>query len=151
MSKREQIVKWARWGVTNHGKFTYTMGPQRWHMVESQPGSLPQFADCSSFVTACARWAGCSDPNGEHFTGGYTGTLLAHCNHIPQAKAQPGDLIVYGPGTGHHVVLIVERVPGGIEVVSHGHQGTPELSTHAAQLTRQPVPATFLRWLDPHA
>jgi hypothetical protein len=111
---------------------------------------LPQWADCSSFVTGIARWAGCSDPNGLHYRYGFTGTLLNHCNHIPPANAKPGDLIVYGPGSGHHVVVIV--APGGdgdLEVVSHGHQGTPELILHSIMAQYQPGPVSFLRWLSP--
>jgi hypothetical protein len=39
--------------------------------------------------------------------------------------ARPGDLIVYGPGTGLHVALIVE---GGHDplTISHGREGGPE-------------------------
>lgn len=148
MSKRASLIRWARWGVTNAQHFTYTMGAERWHMVESKAGTVPQWADCSSFVTACAKWAGCSDPNGQGFRDGYTGTLLEHCNHITAKQAQPGDLIVYGPGTGHHVTMIV-GAGSDLMLVSHGHQGTPELIRQSVMVARQPPPVTFLRWLDP--
>jgi hypothetical protein len=146
---REALIAWARWGVTHHEQFVYTEGGQRWHIVESPPGSLPQWADCSSFVTGIARWAGCGDPNGKNYRYGFTGTLLEHCNHIAAKQALPGDLIVYGPGTGHHVVTIVGNVPGDFDVVSHGHPGTPQLILHTIMAATQPGPVTFLRWLSP--
>ena len=94
-----------------------------------------------------------SDPNGNHFRGGYTGTLLSHCNHIAVEQARIGDLIVYGPGTGTHAVFVLERVfgDGGHDfwVVSHGHQGDPSRVLHSRFLAYfGSGSARYLRWLS---
>ena len=61
--RRLSMLRWATWCLANRASFTYTEGPGRGHMVSSPPGSLPQSADCSGFVTGLARWAGATDPN----------------------------------------------------------------------------------------
>jgi peptidoglycan hydrolase-like protein with peptidoglycan-binding domain len=133
---RNDIVKWAKWGVENHGRFNYTEGPQRMAQVRG-PGTGAIFADCSAFVTYCYSWAGVSDPNGLGYNGtGYTGTLLAHGTPITLAQVQPGDVIVYGPGTGWHTALIVEAGPDPL-TVSHGQQGDPNYC-RVSQDGRQP-------------
>jgi hypothetical protein len=122
-------------------------------MVTSPPGSLPQSADCSSYVTALAKWAGASDPNGLAYKGGYTGTLLQHCNHIAAENCRQGDLIVYGPGTGSHAVFIMEPIfgDGGHDfwLASHGHQGNPGRVLHSQMLAYFHGVATYLRWISP--
>ncbi len=148
---RAEMVKWARWAIANHAGFTYTEGPARSHMVNSAPGSLPQSCDCSGFVTGLAKWVGATDPNGLHYSPvGYTGTLLNHCNKITAAQARAGDLIVYGPGTGTHVVFITERLPGrDFAVASHGHQGDPGRYLHSHFLAYFGAnSARYLRWLS---
>ncbi len=146
---RAAMHKWASWSIDHHDQFTYTEGAMRWHMVESSPGTLPQYCDCSAFVTGLAKWAGASDPNGLAYRGGFTGTLLTHCNRITSANARMGDLIVYGPGTGDHVVLIMERLPKGEFVVaSHGHPGDPGRYMHSKLLAYFDGSARFLRWLS---
>lgn len=66
--------------------------------------------DCSESVTCLCKWAGLSDPNGLGFNGsGYTGTLLTHLPHYSNPKvAQTGALVVFGPGTGDHVCMVLE-------------------------------------------
>ncbi len=147
---RFEMLKWARWSIANRARFTYTEGPARWHMVESAPGTLPQSADCSAFVTGLAKWAGASDPNGLHYQGGYTGTLLTHCNAVTVTQARMGDIIIYGPGTGTHAVWIMERLPkNDFWVVSHGHQGDPGLYLHSHFLAYfGERSARYRRWLS---
>lgn len=133
---RSDIVKWARWDVENHGRFNYTEGPQRMAQVHG-PGTGAIFADCSAFVTYCYSWAGAPDPNAQGYNGtGYTGTLLSHGTPITLAQVQPGDVIVYGPGTGWHTALIVEAGPDPL-TVSHGRQGDPNYC-RVSQDGRQP-------------
>ena len=69
-------------------------------MVESKPGTQPESADCSGFVSGLAKWAGAGDPSGLKYTGGYTGTLLSHCNHISVDVARMGDLVLSRAGDG---------------------------------------------------
>ena len=133
---RNDIVNWAKWGVANHGRFNYTEGPQRMAQVHG-PGNGPIYADCSAFVTYCYSWAGAPDPNAQGYNGtGYTGTLLAHGTPITLAQVQPGDVIVYGPGTGWHTALIVEAGNDPL-TVSHGEQGDPNYC-RVSQDGRQP-------------
>ena len=143
------MLGWAKWSIQNRAHFVYTQGPARWHMVTSQPGSLPQSCDCSSYVTGLAKWAGATDPNGLRYTAGYTGTLLEHCNHITADQARMGDLIIYGPGTGSHAVFILEKLPkGDFWVASHGHQGDPGRYLHSGMAAYFNGSARYLRWLS---
>ena len=146
---REKMGYWARWSVTNRQHFTYTEGASRWHMVQSNPGSLPQFADCSSFVTGLAKWAGASDPNGLGFRYGYTGTLLKHCNGIEAAVARMADLVVFGPGTGSHAAFVLEALPhGDFYLVSHGKPGDPSRVLYSQMLAYFNGSSRFLRFLS---
>ena len=139
---RADIVKWARWGVENRSGFHYTEGPNRMSGI-GHPGQLPCFCDCSAFVTLCYNWAGAPDPNGQGYNGtGYTGTLLSHGVGVYVGDAVPGDVVVYGPGTGDHTALIVEA---GLDplTVSMGQEGDPNY-VRVSQDGRQPQ--RFLRF-----
>ena len=139
---RSQIVAWARWGVDNRNGFTYTEGPQRMSGVH-KPGQLPCWCDCSAFVTYCYSWAGAPDPNGQGYDGqGYTGTLLSHGTPVELGQLMPGDVVVYGSGTGDHTALIVDVSPDPL-TVSMGQQGDPSL-VRVSQDGRQPI--RFLRF-----
>ncbi len=101
-------------------------------------------------MTGLAKWAGATDPNGLRYNPvGYTGTLLDHCNHITKSQARMGDLICYGPGTGTHVVLILEKLTADFYVASHGHQGNPAryLNSQFLHYFGQNS-ARYLRWLS---
>ena len=143
---RDTIVAWAKWGATNHAKFTYSEGPQRMSGI-GHPGKLPVTADCSAFVTLCYNWAGAPDPNGQNYDHeGYTGTLLAHGTKIPLSQVQPGDVIVYGPGTGLHTAIVVDVTGVNAKnplTVSHGQAGDPSYC-HVNQDGR--LPQTYLRF-----
>jgi peptidoglycan hydrolase-like protein with peptidoglycan-binding domain len=133
---RNDIVNWAKWGVANHAGFTYSEGGNRMEGVH-KPGVTPCVCDCSAFVTYCYSWAGAPDPNGQGYDGqGYTGTLLSHGTEIPLAQVVPGDVIVYGPGTGDHTAIIVEAGPDPL-TVSMGEQGDPSY-VRVSQDGRQP-------------
>jgi len=86
--------------------------------------------------------AGLPDPNGLGYqTLGYTGTLLDHAQKAGAiltdvALAKPGDLIVYGPGTGEHVAVIVKAGKDPL-TVSHGDESGPQLM-RVSQDGRQP-------------
>src|SRR6516164_2846251 len=85
--------------------------PQNWRYDEIRP--IPVWlpykttevivTDCSGAVTLAAKWAGATDPNGNHFNGyGYTGTILDHCTNISRLMLRPSDLVVFGPYPGLH-------------------------------------------------
>ena len=139
---RPDIVNWARWGVTNKARFVYTEGPQRMAQVHGA-GNGTISCDCSAFVTYCYSWAGAPDPNGLGYNGqGYTGTLLGHGTQISLSQVVPGDVVVYGPGTGWHTALIVEAGSDPL-TVSCGQQGDPSY-VRVSQDGRQPQ--RFLRF-----
>jgi hypothetical protein len=101
--------------------------------------------DCSEAVTCLCKWAGLHDPNGFHYNGsGYTGTLLANLRHYSDpSAAQVGALVVYGPGGGHHVSMVME--PGHDPLLwSHGREAGPNTIRLSTQRRQQPAPATFL-------
>lgn len=92
---------------------------------------LPVRTDCSGFVTMCAKAAGAPDPNGLGYDGqGYTGDLLSHLEPAIERKhTWRGDLVVFGAGTGDHVVVLLE---GGSHVedpqcASHGSTADPSI------------------------
>lgn len=144
MTLRDDIVANALWGVANEMDVHYSQGPRRMEGI-GHPRMLPLYTDCSAFATLCYAWAGAPDPNGLGFNGsGFTGTLLTGCDHIDPADAQPGDLIVYGPGAGDHVVLIIEPGPDPL-TVSHGQEAGPAKVRHSVEARAHRPPATFLR------
>lgn len=60
-------------------------------------------SDCSQWLTSTYKSAGVTDPNGTNYTGGYTGTLVSFGQEIRRDQLEPGDYVIYGPGSGHHV------------------------------------------------
>ena len=72
--------------------------------------------------------------------------LLAHGRKIALKDVIPGDVIVYGPGTGWHTALVVDV--SGLNAknpltISHGQQGDPSY-VHVNQDGR--MPQTYLRF-----
>ena len=143
---REKIVATAVFGVDHHDQYNYTEGPQRWEWRDKPPFTLPWDGDCSAHVTYCYWVNGAPDPNGYGYAGGYTGTLLAHCEHIPLEQVLPGDIIVYGPGTGWHTALVIEPGPDPL-TISMGQQGDPSY-VRVSQDGREPQ--TYLRAIPPY-
>ncbi len=95
-------------------------------------GGRLQF-DCSQSTTQIFKWAGVHDPNGlDYRYPGYTGTMLHHLrDHYTDAqRADVGALVVFGPGTGEHVALVIDA--------DHRH-GDPKLFSHGAQFTAGPI------------
>jgi hypothetical protein len=144
--KRARIVAAARWGVAHQPQI---------HYAEKRPfpvqpaGTLPRLpltCDCSAACTIWYRAAAAPDPNGpdHHYDGqGFTGTLLKHGTKV--SKPQPGDVVIYGGGTGHHAALIVR---GGSDplTVSHGSEAGPLLIRVSAEKRYQPPGVTYLRF-----
>lgn len=101
--------------------------------------------DCSQAVTLIAHVAGAKDPNGGTFKAdGFTGTLLRGCKGITLAQARAGDLCVFGPGTGHHVVMVMQPGPDPLHF-SHGQENDPIAIRHSVESRFQPSGARFLR------
>lgn len=123
---REKIVANAWWGVHNEPLITYPPHDIRSgipHIHDKH--HLPLETDCSGFATLCYSWAGAPDCNGNGYNGqGYTGTMLAHMREIPKSKVKPGDLVVFGGGTGNHVCIVV-TTGSDPELISHGGNSGP--------------------------
>jgi cell wall-associated NlpC family hydrolase len=143
---RTRIVANGRWGAAHEPQIHYAQ--TRPIDGRGHPHKLPLTTDCSGFVTDCYQWAGAPDPNGNGFNGqGFTGTLLSHCRHIPASAVRPGDLVVWGPGTGEHVALVLE--PGSDPVlVSHGQEKGPIQISFSAESAAHHPPVTWLTCLD---
>ena len=127
---RPVAVEWAEYFVndnkTHAGKYFYTEGAERMSEETTWPLKYPFFADCSAFVTICYSLAGMHDPNGQKYNHtGYTGTLLATGKSISIGAVKPGDIVIYGPGTGWHTAIIVEVHGKDVLTVSMGQQGDP--------------------------
>lgn len=134
------LMAWTKYCVSIRNHFRY-------EQIRPMPLKLnpfPVVTDCSGFVTLVCKLAGLPDPNGLNYNGrGYTGTLLSNKwnKKIPKAQAQAGDLVVYGPGTGWHVAMIVEGGPNPL-TVSMGQNGDPSY-VHVNEDGR--MPQTYLR------
>jgi peptidoglycan hydrolase-like protein with peptidoglycan-binding domain len=143
---RAAIVEHGRWGIAHEPQIHY----QQSRPIDGlgHPRKLPLNTDCSGFVTDCYNWAGAPDPNGRKYNGeGFTGTLLATGRRITKSQARPGDLVVYGPGTGHHVCMVLEAGEDPL-LVSHGQEKGPLAIRHSAEVAAQPPPVTFLSYLN---
>jgi len=102
-------------------------------------------ADCSEMTTEICRWAGLRDPNGLNYArAGFTGTMLASLPHYSdQSKAAIGALVVFGPGTGQHVAMVME--PGTDPLLfSHGSEAGPRAIRLSDERTGHSPPVTFL-------
>ena len=132
---RSNLIAWAKWALANRAHFNYTeAGNKRMSALGNFPPVFPMFMDCSAFVTWLYWISGAADPNGgsaykTNFLGrqGYTGTLLSHGTKLSNpTMCVPGDVVVYGGGTGEHTALIVQVQGFDILTISMGQQGDPE-------------------------
>ncbi len=146
LTLREQIVANARWGIANEPQIHY----QQLRPIDGlhDARQLPLHTDCSGFVTLCYAWAGADDPNGLDYSGlGYTGTLLRHLERVPLSAVQPGDLVVWGPGTGNHVALVLESDGKDPLLCSHGQEKGPFAIRFSVETRYQPAPVVWLSGL----
>jgi hypothetical protein len=140
---RQNMVANCRWAVAHHNQINYAeIRPY----PLTPPRTLPFTTDCSGFAEMMARWSGAADPSGAGFDGlGYTGSILDHSTHITAAETQAGDLAVFGPHPGVHMVVLTESAAGGngAMCVSHGRQGDPVEVPLSEEIVAEPI--TFLR------
>jgi lysozyme family protein len=149
---RAAIVRWALWGVQNTARIAYSQGAKRLNGLGG-PGTLPLGTDCSGFATLCYAWAKAPNPNFrggyDPAKGGYTGTMLSRCRHIPRSAVQPGDLVVWTPpDDGHHVCVVVAA---GTDpwLVSHGDDTGPrKLRFSAEDAAQRRDGHTTVTWLS---
>lgn len=145
---RQKMVDACNWAVRNKAQIHYKQ--IRPIPVKMVPFTLPITTDCSGWVTLAALWSGNPDPNGMKFNGtGYTGTMLNHLPHIARKNTWRGDLVVFGGGSGLHVVVLMQ---GGSQVnnpmvCSHGGEVDPRLYTLQTEINYfgSHCPVTYLR------
>lgn len=136
---RAKIVAYALWGADHEPSIHYA----QIRPYPSDARHLPMSTDCSGFSTLAYKDAGAPDPNGLGFNGsGFTGTLIAHMDHVAPSSSKKGNLIVYGAAPSHHVVIAIEDGPNPM-CVSHGQEGGPFRIRHSTEAAFQPSPATF--------
>jgi hypothetical protein len=129
---RTNLVAQAKWAI-NHAADIHFPVPDDFQHARPMPIHVPRHylpltLDCSASVTVICKWAGAPDPNGRGYDGyGFTGSLLDHLPHIDRQHARRGDLVVYGPGTGEHVVMLLQTVAQHPDplIMSHGEEGGP--------------------------
>lgn len=109
--------------------------------------NVPVTMDCSESITLICRLAGLKDPNGLRYDGyGYTGTMLDHLPHFSDYhELHKGSLIVYGDGTGTHVVMVTTPNDEDPEVYSHGSHSAHAIWSLSTENTYHPgEPRTLL-------
>lgn len=125
---RTRMVAWAHWSVEHASSFVYTEAAARSEMFHRTPGDLSGKirADCSQWYVAVGHWCGVAALTDTD----YTGTLLQKGTLVRVPK--PGDVAVFGPGTGTHAAMVTERQGSDWWTIGFGHQGGPDrvLLTH---------------------
>jgi len=113
-------------GVHNEPRIHYGQVRPYPHITREHWRTSEVTTDCSGSSTIICMLAGVpKDPNGSHYNGyGYTGTIMAHARPITRAELKIGDLIVFGPYPGHHIVM-VRKLGSDPLVFSHGQEKGP--------------------------
>jgi Cell wall-associated hydrolases (invasion-associated proteins) len=118
----EKVCSAAMYGYDNRAVIHYTQDSRRMQDF-APPPNVPNYTDCSGFVTWCYKSGGASDPNGFGYAGyGFTGTLLQHGQQVPLGSIKPADLVFYGHPVSHVAIAVSDS-----RVVSHGKEEGPEL------------------------
>ncbi len=139
---RSAIVNWGRWNAAHEPQIGYSQSTVRDDFLHRPRGYLPMTTDCSGDTTQQAWAAGAPDESGLAYRYvGFTGTILSFAykhGHVftDVARARPADLIVIGPGSGWHVVRVLEAGPDPL-VVSHGSASGPRIQRLSVD-SRQP-------------
>jgi cell wall-associated NlpC family hydrolase len=126
---RDGLKQAALWTVDSGKSITYTKGSSRWSGIKEYVlphENVPPCADCSSFVTWLYWSAFGFYPdylNDENWAAGYTGTMAKNGKAVSLSEAQPGDVVIYGPGPYNHAAIYV----GESKVVSFGSTGPAKL------------------------
>jgi hypothetical protein len=145
-SAQAQYLAMLRWGITRKALIHYSQdGSERVAALTRWDHLAPLSTDCSGSVKAAARAIGLADWDHTGYAEvGYTGTILDHCAQLgSQGEARAGDFAVFGPGTGCHVVSLLENgsAPNPL-CFSHGQESGPSaypLSVEIAAFHGEPI------------
>jgi hypothetical protein len=152
VTQREHLKRLMLWLIKNEPLVDYAQVRPMQTISLSESDVAARFRqgkkitmDCSESVTVLCRWAGLRDPNGRGYNGaGYTGDELDHLPHYSDpAKAKVGALVVFGPGTGEHVCMVIESGPDPL-LFSHGQKGGPIAIRLSRERQFHSPPVTFL-------
>lgn len=118
----QKVVNAAMFGYDNRAAIHYSQGALRMKDF-GPPPNVPNYTDCSAFVTWCYKSGGAPDPNGFGYNGyGFTGTLLLHGRQVSLGSVQKSDLVFYGHPVSHVAIAVSTD-----RVVSHGNEAGPQL------------------------
>lgn len=149
LTKRDLVVRFGRWGIVHNGQIHYAEVRPIPRVLPGEYPKLPLTTDCSGFVTMAYQYADCPDPNGLNYNGqGFTGTLLQHGKKVQ--KPRPGDIVIYGGGTGNHAALVIAvngTTMSKIITASHGNESGPYEISVADEAKFQPPGITFISHL----
>lgn len=98
--------------------------------------------DCSQFCEALLRAVGAKLP----FKDGYTGSFLEFLPTYHDGRgAMAGAVVVFGPGTGHHMAMVHTPDPthGNPLLCSQGSDPDPRLISLTAEASGQPAGIRF--------
>jgi WD40 domain-containing protein len=140
---RNRIVQAAQAAVENERNIGFLIAAP---LPKERLPSVPATLNGTTFVTWCYWQAGAPDPNGNDYRGpSWTGALLAHGRRIEESAARPGDLVVFGSGSGQLAALVVEAGPDPLLAV-HPNASGPELVRYSGIPARRSN--TAVTWLD---
>lgn len=152
-AQRRELVALMDYCIAHRGQIHYpphdirteTVGTiKSWVDIHERVSRLKGWTvDCSQFCEALLRAVGAKLP----FRDGYTGSFLEHLPHYSDGRgAYPGAVVVFGPGTGHHMAMVHTRdaTHGNPLTCSQGSELDPRLISVAAEQAGQPWPHTFL-------
>lgn len=150
--QRRELLALMDYGLAHRGQIHYPPGDVRsetvaeiksWVDIHSRVSRVGGWeVDCSQMCEALLRAVGAHLP----FRDGFTGSFLDACPHYFDGRAAyVGAVVVFGPGTGHHMAMVYERDTkhGNPLLFSHGQESDPRLIRLSSEQAGQPHPATF--------
>ena len=153
LAQRRHMQDLMRFLIAHEGNVHYAMrrpmetillteAQMRKRVLAGKPGIT---MDCSESVTCICKWAGLADPNGHRYNRtGYTGSLLDHLPHYTNPReALAGAMVVFGPSTGDHVCMVLEKGADPL-LFSHGQERGPLAIRLSAERRAHRKPVTFL-------
>jgi hypothetical protein len=135
---RELAVQAAFLSLHHAPAVHYSQGPSRFDGIKCKliaaKGQFPTELDCSASVTwwlaqgLLFRFGLPDTVNGDHWLGGYTGTLASHGLEVHRPGLLRADVVLYGSGPPfEHTAMIVGWRDGTPLVISHGSEAGPFL------------------------
>jgi cell wall-associated NlpC family hydrolase len=118
-SLRDRIVAVAKASADdyrrNSGAWFYSQAGASYYQDPTKPPKRGTRSDCSHWVCCVYKKAGAPPPGSAEI--GATGTMATHGHFVPTSQAKPGDVILYGSGSFHHVEIYVGP---GQATIGHG-------------------------------